>query len=125
LVPPSAPIEPFEIVTNAYLKNGEIRDIEALEAHPLGPAIVALMQRTDEWKGKPSKLLAELEEIAGEERISTKSGGWPKSPSALSRRLSEIRTNLQNIGIGFDVTKSGDRSVRIWKMPPILPEPPK
>jgi len=102
---------------NAYFKNCETRNIEALEAHPVGPAIQALMRRMNGWKGKPSQLLTKLEEIAEDEKISTRNGRWPKSPSALSRRLNEVKVNLEDVGIWFEVSKSGDRTIRVWKMP--------
>lgn len=103
------------VFVKAYLRNSERRNIEALEAHPLGPPILELMRRTNEWKGRSSELLAQLERIADSEKISMRTGRWPKSPSALSRRLNEVKANLENVGITFEVSKSGDRRIRLWK----------
>jgi len=111
--------------TNAYVKNDEMRNVEALEAHLLGPAILALMRRSDEWQGTPSELLTKLEETAGNERINTRIARWPKSPSALSRQLNELKANIESVGIKFQVSKSGVRKVRIWKMPPNVSTPSK
>jgi hypothetical protein len=100
---------------NVYLENSKTRNIEALQAHPVGPVILELMRHTDEWKGSASDLLVELERIAKGLQISTRTGRWPKSPSALTRRLNEVKANLQNVGITFEVTKSGDRRITVRK----------
>lgn len=89
----------------AYWQNiGQINE-GVLESHPLAAAIVALLQRKHEWKGAPGKLLEELENVATEERIDTKSKAWPKSSASLTRRLREIASNLAEAGIKIETGK--------------------
>ena len=50
-----------------------------------------------------SELLAELEKIAESEHINTRIKSWPMEPSVLSRRLGEVKSNLEGKGIFFDI----------------------
>ena len=54
------------------------------------------------WSGSPTKLLSELEIVAGFEKIDTTNSNWAKTPNVLSRRLNEIKSNLLDVGIEFE-----------------------
>ncbi|MFL6355914.1 MAG: hypothetical protein ACJ71C_05090, partial [Nitrososphaeraceae archaeon] len=56
-------------------------------------------------EGSPMEVLEAMEAFAQEYKISTDNKQWPKSPSALSRRLNQIRSNLLE-GLGIEVTIS-------------------
>lgn len=95
----------------AYRANIALQNKKAIEEDPLASAILVLMEIQDDWEGKASDLLKKLKEIASEEEIDTKSRIWPKSPSALSRRIGIVKINLMAEGI--IVIKSGARDWRI------------
>ena len=71
-----------------YYKNIELQTEELLESSPVATAIVKFMDAKGEWKGSATELLGELEPIALELKINTKSKLWPKSPNVLSRKCS-------------------------------------
>jgi hypothetical protein len=115
--------------TAAYFENQKLQTIEALEAQPIGTAVMKLMENGDTW-GPTSlgALLERLEGVAVELKISTKSKGWPKSTNYLSRRLNEVKTNLREIGIEVKLDTDGrtnTRTVEILKVSPISPVSPE
>jgi len=88
------------IFLSAYYRNISAQNIEAIEAHPIGPTIIALIESADKgWEGTASELLVKLEELAEDLKVNTKAKGWPKAANALTRRLKEIETNLKREGI--------------------------
>ena len=93
---------------SAYLNNQDRANTEALAAHPVAAAVQALLKRDPNWSGSVSSLLKVLEGIAGTESISTHVRSWPKDANVLSRRLKEVKSNLEEIGIFFDIRHSGD-----------------
>ena len=91
---------------DAYYKNIELQVEEAIEAHPIGTALVILMESRVEWFGTATELLAKLEDVAAENRINIHDKLWPKTPNWLSRRINEVRTNLREKGITIDKNTS-------------------
>jgi hypothetical protein len=85
-------------------------------------------------EGSPMEVLEALEAFAQEYKINTDNKQWPKSPSVLSRRLNQIRSNLLE-GLGIEVTisrtttgknksKVNTSNIEIRKIPPMSPMPP-
>lgn len=93
----------------AYGANIRTQNEEAVQSNPVAAAILALTEDRDRWQGTASALLEKLEAVAEEQKISTKSKGWPKAAHVLTRRLREVKTNLADIGIELDIqhTQSG------------------
>ncbi|HBZ83236.1 MULTISPECIES: hypothetical protein [Brevibacillus] len=96
-----------EYFLKAYKVNQIKANEEAISTSPVAEAIVALMSRTDLWHGTVTDLLHELEKIAKIERIDTHSKEWPGAPHSLSRRVKEIRSNLQEKDIFIDIRHGG------------------
>jgi hypothetical protein len=87
--------QPMEFI-NAYIENTKLQAELVLEDRPVARAIVKLVQSLDEdeeWTGYMSTLLGELDEIAATQLdLNTKTEKyWPKSASALSRKIGEIK----------------------------------
>lgn len=95
----------------AYRKNQSYANEEAIESHPVAAALVALMSDNEKWRGSVRELLENLEEIANKEKINTNSEIWPKAPHSLSRRLTEIKSNLEQKGIIFSKKHAGDAKI--------------
>ena len=100
----------------AYLNNQNNANIEALESHPVGFAMYKFMEDKTVWSGSPTKLLSELEIVAGFEKIDTTNSNWAKTPNVLSRRLNEIKSNLLYLGIEFERSKGKNREIKITRM---------
>ena len=100
----------------AYLNNQNNANIEALESHPVGFAMYKFMEDKTVWSGSPTKLLSELEIVAGFEKIDTTNSNWAKTPNVLSRRLNEIKSNLLDLGIEFERSKGKNREIKINRM---------
>ncbi len=114
---------------SAYDAAEAAQNQEALDAHPVGEAVQVFMQERSAWEGTASDLLGELEKVAESRRISTREKLWPKAPNVLSRRLNEVRPNLQDVGIRIHRKLDGNRGIWIekdsWNIPPVPPVPPK
>ena len=68
------------------------------------------------WGGMSSQLLTELEGIVDDREKKLKS--WPKASNTLTRRLNDLKTNLEEAGFHFETSHSGTRSITLWKSPP-------
>jgi hypothetical protein len=128
-----------------YQENIGVQIDEAIESSPLSQAILEFMSEEiiigtdeatgndiknirEEWTGTPTELHTELENIAiGKLNLSiSKIKSWPKSSSALTRRINGIKTNLREKGIEITVGKTdGKRTITIRKMPSMPSMPSK
>ena len=100
----------------AYDSNMEIRNDEALQASSVATMVVALMDERERWEGSPSELLGELETLASQCSVNTKTRGWPKAAHSLSRELNRVRPSLAAAGISIERYRDGHkRWVRLQK----------
>ena len=107
--------QPMEFI-NAYADNTKLQSDLVLEDRPVARAIVKLvepMAEVKEWAGLTTTLLGELDEIAAIQLdLNTKTEKlWPKSASALSRRIAEVKPTLRELGI--DIYDTQDSKTRI------------
>jgi len=100
----------------AYQHNRNKSNEEAISSHPVAASIVALMQNNSKWSGPVATLLSVLEEVAEREKISTNVAKFPKSANMLSRRLQEVKSNLEDVGITFEIRHAGNyKEITIYK----------
>lgn len=91
----------------AYLTNQDTANEEAISSHPVAVAIMALMKNRSNWSSSVSELLKELQRVAEKEFINTSSNIWANDANVLSRRLKEIKSNLEEVGISYDTRNVG------------------
>ena len=91
----------------AYGKNQNEAVAAGIDASPVGTALLALMAERDRWSGKPTELLAALEDIAGERQA--KSRAWPQSTKGLANILKRLAPPLRKVGV--EVTKLASGSL--------------
>lgn len=87
---------------DAYYKNISQQSEAAIDASPVGTALIAFMEERDSWEGTASELLTYLEEQAKDIKINIKSHSWPKDPSWLVRRIQLIISNLHEEGLAIE-----------------------
>jgi hypothetical protein len=127
----------------AFDKNLEILNIEALKTSLLAEALIAFMTEMQvmkkgvdlekygdsnpHWEGSPTMLLSELNyfiDVTSSVQINTKSRSWPQDPTSLGKQLAGIATNLRTLGI-IVASKRTNQNVlhNISKLPtpPTLP----
>jgi hypothetical protein len=90
---------------NAYFANQDGSNLEVVESHPLAAAMVKLMEKRDELQGTVAEVLNKLITVARRNSISIDADQWPGSASALSRRLKEVKSNLEDVGIYYEKKK--------------------
>jgi hypothetical protein len=106
---------------DAYAANVERQHEESMHENPVTEALAAFMEDRVRWRGSPSDLLEQLEEVADRETISTRSRSWPAAANALTMRLNEVRTLLADAGLQVQVQKGpgGRRLIAIERAPPV------
>lgn len=114
--------------TKAYRANRDVASSVVIEGSQVAKAIIELMNDKETWSGTATVLLAELEIAAKKLRIDTiKDKSWPKGANVLSRRLTEIKVDLENAGIFISTTentKTKTKTIVLCKRPPEQPERP-
>jgi len=90
-----------------YLRNQSKANDEAVASHPIAYAVVKFMDGNKEWIGTATELLKKLNEIAENEEIDTKSYLWVKQPNQLSRRINEVKSNLEEMGLDIEIKNTG------------------
>lgn len=84
-----------------YNANQRKRNIEVLNANIAATLVVAFMKDRPEWSGLMSELYKQLSALAQQHGINIKGENFPAAHNALSRKLKELQSNLQEVGIGF------------------------
>ncbi len=95
----------------AYNSNIQAQNREAIEGSPVGELILKFMEDKQEWKGRPSELLIELESLAEAMKVNIKAKTFPKAAHVLTKRLNEIKTNLLDEGITFESKHDGHQRI--------------
>jgi hypothetical protein len=96
---------------DAYNRNIQLQTEQVLESNVIAPIIIKFMENKISWVGSATELLGYMEPIAEEMRINTHSRGYPKGPNVLTRRLNEIKSTLEEIGIS--ITKGTDSKTKL------------
>jgi len=101
---------------SAYKNNISNQNFEAIEASPIGTAIIKMMERTPTGivEDTPTGILSKLNVIARVDMDTnlTESKFWPKDPRVLTKRIHEIIPNLKKEGIEVIETKGKERMIR-------------
>lgn len=95
----------------AYQRNIDGQNDEVINENPEASFILALMNDKDEWSGTATELLKEMKEYYKEDENIK----FPKKPNALSRKLNELKTNLEEAGIKIEITSGRKRKIIITK----------
>jgi hypothetical protein len=127
----------------AFDKNLDILNIEALKSSLVAEALIAFMTEREvmkrgvdtvkyrnpypHWEGSPTMLLADLNQFIEETpsvKINTKSRAWPQDPAVIGKEIARIAPNLRALGIIIE-TKRTNKNIlyTISKLPtqPTLP----
>lgn len=81
----------------AYNRNIESQNEEALESHIVATMIVSFMEDKDAWKGTASELLQAIHNLVPMEDLQDK--GLPKKASVLSRQINTLKSTLRSAGL--------------------------
>ena len=88
-----------QIFLNEYTGNRQIQNEEAIANDPVATLIVEFMKNRQEWTGLFSTLYRLLADIAEDNGISVKHKSFPANAIVLSKRITAIKSNLENVGI--------------------------
>jgi hypothetical protein len=97
----------------AYRSNINRQNEEAINEHPVATTVCVFMEGRNSWQGTSTELLSALETIAESLKINIKHNLWPKGPQVLSRRLNEVKTNLDAVGISIGTGRGTARKISI------------
>jgi hypothetical protein len=114
---------------DAYAANLGAQTVEAVEGNVVGATILELMKTRSEWRGTPTELLQDLEDVGHETRLLRRSAsgkveskGWPGAPHILTRRINDIRSNLRDLGIEIIESHGDERTIVIRRIDLEAPE---
>ena len=97
----------------AYNENKGLGTSQVLEGSSVARAIIHMMESRDTWSGTATILLSDLEEEAAGLKIDIqKDRSWAKAPHILSRRLNEIKPNLEELNIFVHTTQDPKTRLR-------------
>jgi len=102
----------------AFNQNQQDQVLLAIEASPVGLAILKLMENNRTFKATPVGLLEKLEQISS--LTLRHSGGWVKSPKGLSNVIRRLSPNFRKLGIVIKQEKSGKRLYELTKLEELL-----
>lgn len=98
----------------AYSREGDARNLVALDSSPVAQALLGFTVEHRDWSGTAADLLCALGVFASSNGIETRVSGWPKQPNVLSRRINEAMPNLRRLGL--NVTHGWRGSQRIVRL---------
>jgi hypothetical protein len=93
----------------AYRKNLDEGAIASVEAHPVGVAIVKLLEDQDEWSGEPAHLFDALNSLVSDEERHARA--WPGNARSLSSYLRRLAPALRRAGIEIVYPTRGKRRI--------------
>jgi hypothetical protein len=100
---------------SAYRVNIERQTETVMNENIVATAIMSFMGNKDEWTGKASELLHQLNTQAFMDDVNTYEKYWPKASNILMRRLNELRVNLREIGITYVTVAGNTRQITLKK----------
>ncbi len=100
----------------AFAKNVELQQEEALEASPIAALVLSYFKdhpHKRELSGTPAYVFKELKSMATSAGIDERQ--LPRTPLSFSKRLQEVRPNLEAHGYIIDRTRGKERSIKIMR----------
>ncbi len=105
-----------EETANIIWENQKEVNRQTLGENLVAQCLQELMSSRKEYLGSVTQLLGDLCDIA--EKNAIKCSLLPGQPNVLSRRLNELKSNLETVGIFFEIKNIGAfRQIHIWKTP--------
>lgn len=92
-----------QIFLDEYKKNIDSQNIEAVNNDVVATLMISFMRDKKEWTGRMSELLNALLNLTSNCGISANSKQIPKAANHLSRKLKVLKSNLNAMGISFDI----------------------
>ncbi|MFU1792576.1 hypothetical protein ACM1RC_01785 [Paenibacillus azoreducens] len=105
--------KPGQLFLRAYNENQQCASQEILHNNPVAAALLKLMEDRREWESSPTTLYTALQDVCMRNAIRISGRNWPESPNALTRRMNNLRSNLEQAGLFFESRKTGDRKIII------------
>jgi hypothetical protein len=101
---------------NLYEENISQQNHEIICSNPVGLALMRFMENRLVWSGSISLLLTELETVRKELGISDRDKMWPRAPHILTRRIRELETTFNALGVQIYGDRTGrERRITIEK----------
>lgn len=95
----------------AYQANRAAGNEVALEASPVGKAVIDFVSDVGEWSGTSTELLHEL--IRRVDDATKRQRAWPATARPLGAAVKRLAPNLREAGIDVEFSRKGKRSTRL------------
>jgi putative DNA primase/helicase len=97
----------------AYRQNLDEGAIASVEAHPVGVAILKLLDQETEWSGEPAQLMQAINGLVSEEQFPAKA--WPKNALSLGHCLRRLAPAFRRAGIAYERDRGTRRIIHLCK----------
>ncbi len=102
-----------ESFIEAYSDNKKKISEEIVMSTPVGNVLILFMEDKAQWEGQPTELYSQLVETALLNNIRTREGSFPKDAAALTKKIKQIKADLESMGYLYSRHKSDRRIVII------------
>lgn len=96
---------------DALEANRRRADAVAIEALPVGPALLAFFRDREAWEGTATQLLGLLAASVPDDV--RKERDWPKRPNRFSNQLKRLAPNLRRAGLGYATDRAPGTGERV------------
>jgi len=106
---PAMDLQPGEFI-QAYTTSRAAGNESAIEASPVGKAVVEFVEHIVDWTGTSTQLLKALEARADDKTKSMKS--WPGTARSLGAAIKRLAPNLREAGLKVEFERTGHKGTR-------------
>jgi Toprim-like len=107
---PGLGLKPGEFL-ESYVANRAAGNETAIEASPIGKAVIEFVTHIGTWSGTSTDLLRELDHRADDRTRKLKS--WPTTARSLGAAVKRLAPNLREAGVGVEFDRRGKTRARL------------
>lgn len=93
-----------EVFLQEYKANQATQNLEAINSDCVAYLIVEFMRGKSTWTRRVSVFFSEIKEEAEKHGINPNNKNMPQAPNSLSRRIKAVKSNLEAVGITFEIS---------------------
>lgn len=102
----------YKLFYSAYINNIKKTKKESIDSNALAECLIQFMKKhAPIWTGTWTDLYTQIKDIAISQSISAYDNSIPKAPAALSKKLNEIKSDLETEGIYFEKAYDHDNKI--------------
>ncbi len=102
-----------QLFLDAYTDNQKLLSEDVLNFHIVASLCLLFMKKRPNWEGTWTEMYHEFKEVAKSNNIDLQLKDWPRGINHFSRSLSEVKSDLEHVGIFYKVTHGKVKKVSV------------